>query len=309
MSIITVTFSPAFDVHCSITDFSLYREHLAQITSRDIGGKGVNISRVLTTNGTENTAVVVLGQENAKEFSTQLTDEGITHCDFVVPGRIRENITIHSNDGRETRISFPASFEESGLVTQIEEQLNELIGDGTFIAVTGRIPDGIPLLQIKQWIQRLKNFGARVVIDSRSFTKNDLIECRPWLIKPNEEEIEQYTGREQRSIEAALDTADQLHQRGIENVMISMGKQGAALACSGGRFVAVPPLISPKSTIGAGDSAIAGFLTGAQQGLSAEECLKLAVAFGTASCLTAGTKPPTPSAIAEIFAQTELKRK
>ena len=99
-------------------------------------------------------------------------------------------------------------------------------------------------------------------------------------------------GREIRTAADALDAARALHARGMENVMISLGGAGAVLVCREGDFTAAAPRIKPLSTIGAGDSSIAGFLAAMAEGRPPAECLKTAVAFGSAACLTPGTQPP-----------------
>ena len=113
MKIITITLNPAFDVHCFSENFRPYHENLAKITASEAGGKGVNISRALTVCGTENLAFVVLGEENGDGFARAMSADGMTYRTISVAGRIRENITLHTDHADETRISF------SGLNTLI----------------------------------------------------------------------------------------------------------------------------------------------------------------------------------------------
>jgi fructose-1-phosphate kinase PfkB-like protein len=143
--------------------------------------------------------------------------------------------------------------------------------------------------------------GARVVIDSKSFTLSDLIDVKPWLIKPNGEEIEVYSDRVVKDFGDCRGLAEELCAKGIENVMISLGEKGAMLVNSDGAFVAVPPSVSAVSTVGAGDSTIAGFVSAFADGKRAEECLRRAVAFGSAACMRGGTAPPMACNIADIL--------
>ena len=307
MKITTITLSPAIDVHCYVPELVPAREHLAGVTSRDVGGKGINISRALTANHIPNIAFVVLGDETASTFSDHLSAEGIAHRDFVTCGRVRENITIHTDDGKETRISFSDSLGTAEIWKEIESSLLFSAEEDSIVTITGRVPDGIPLAIIKDTVRKLRAVGVKVVIDSRSFTKNDLIECKPWLIKPNQEEIGQYTGKQIMTLDEAISVAREFHRLGIDNMMLTLGTQGAVLACESGCFAAVPPTVSAISTVGAGDSTIAGFLAGAVQRLSPHECLSLAVAYGTASCLTRGTRAPLPETITKIHSEVKLK--
>lgn len=308
MKIVTVTLSPAFDLHCFVPVLSVGCEHLATVLRRDIGGKGINISRVLSANGTENIAIIALGKDNKTEFSEALRKEKIAFRLLEYSGRVRENITVHTEDGEETRLSFSDGNVPAYLLERVEKQLVSLIEPETVVSLTGRVPDGVAMHQVKQLLLRLKAMGVRVVIDSRSFSKDDIIECSPWLIKPNEEELSEYFGEEICDINMALSAANAFHEDGVENVMVTLGKKGALLVCSEGHFLARAPEISARSTIGAGDSSIAGFLTGFVSGKRAEECLRLAVAYGSAACLTEGTSAPAPHSILELFGKITVQK-
>jgi len=102
----TVTLNPAFDLHFGMEKFEARRENYVQSILRDACGKGINTSRALTVNGVDNTAYVILGEENCAEFAAQLTRDGLNFVPLYTAGRIRENITLHPTGDRETRISL-----------------------------------------------------------------------------------------------------------------------------------------------------------------------------------------------------------
>ena len=161
---------------------------------------------------------------------------------------------------------------------------------------------------VKTFLKELQEKGARIVIDSRSFTLSDLCEMKPWLIKPNQEEISMYLGREIDGFTEVLDSARELFGKGIENVMISLGAKGALLVSGEGAFVAEPPVIEAKSTIGAGDSSIGGFLAAAKAGLDRAQMLRYAVAYGSAACMTEGTRPPKREDVEALLPQITTKK-
>lgn len=301
MRIITLTLNPAFDVHCHTPHFEPFHENLAEITDREAGGKGVNISRALTMNGVENLALVVLGEENGSDFRRALDADGMKYLEITVPGRIRENITLHADDSDETRISFSGFKADDSLLDRVKDAILPMADDGCIITFTGRVPSGISMDAVKALLCELKARGAKIVIDSRSFSKADLIEMAPWLIKPNQEEISEYLGIKVETHEDTLSAAKELNRLGIENVMISLGSKGAMLVCSEGAFTATPPKIEAVSTIGAGDSSIAGFLAAANDGKHAADMLRCAVAYGSAACMSAGTRPPMPCDVAAVM--------
>ena len=307
MKIITITLNPAFDVHCSAEHFEACHENLATITEREAGGKGVNISRALTMNGVDNLALLAVGDANGADFCRELDKDGMTYEAIELKGRIRENITIHTKDAPETRLSFTGFATDESLLEKFEEKLLPMLESGDLVTFTGSVPSGISMAAVKGFIANIKNTGAKVVIDSRSFKKDDLIETKPWLIKPNEEEIAVYLGREIDSFESVMDGAMALYESGIENVMISLGSKGALLVCADGAFIAHPPKIKAISTIGAGDSSIGGFLAAAAAGKRSDEMIKTAVSFGSAACMSAGTRPPMPADVAKIYADVTVE--
>ena len=308
MKLYTLTLNPAFDIHCYAEDFAPFHENLARITSNDAGGKGVNISRALNCSQTENTAVVVMGRENAESFCNAIKQDGIRVKKILVDGRIRENITVHTNNAPETRISFEGFSADDSLLDQAYSLLEEEGLQDSIVTVTGRNPIGITMRAIKRMIAKLQAKGAKVVIDSRSFGKQDLIDCHPWLIKPNEEEIATYAEEEVNSFEDAAKAAQLLREQGIENVMISLGAKGAMLCCEDGCFVARAPEVKVLSTIGAGDTSIGGFCAAAVAGKTYSEMLRYAVSYGSAACMTEGTKPPRLQDIETLLGKTTVER-
>lgn len=293
MKVVTVTLCPAFDIHCYCEGFMPYHENSASITSRDAGGKGINVSRALLESGIDSTAVVVLGEENKQDFSRKLMEYGLRVSEITVGGRIRENITLHTDGKDETRISFRGFGVDGTLAARVRDAiLNEGVAGG-IVCFCGRLPDGLGIDTVKSMIAELRGLGVRVVVDSKSFSLDDLVECRPWLIKPNGEEIREYTGRVVDSLADAANVAESLRVSGIENVMITLGEAGAVLATEQGIYKASAPKVNARSTVGAGDSAIGGFISAICRGGSYSDALGSAVAFGSAACMKEGTEPPS----------------
>lgn len=307
MKIITLTLNPAFDVHCECNNFKPYHESIAKITSKEAGGKGVNISRALTENGVENQAIVIVGTENGDEFCKALQNDGLSVFSVWAKGRIRENITLHEQVNPETRISFEGFCCDGCILTEIEKQIANA-DNQTVITFTGSIPKGIRIEDVLSLLNKARNKGAKIVIDSRSVSFEQLIDFKPWLIKPNKDEAQLYTGLKINSVNDAVVIAKNLNEKGVENVIISLGRDGAVLANDGGEYIATTPDLPILSTIGAGDSMLAGFIDGAAKGLNVENVLKRAVAFGTAACLQEGTKPPKKQDVIDVEKQVAVRK-
>ena len=307
MKIITLTLNPAFDMHCFAADFKPFCENLADVTALDAGGKGVNISRALTSLGVENKALVVLGKDNGDAFRRALTEDKIDGIFIETDGRIRENITLHTNGAPETRISFRGFRADASLLDRVREALDKEVDSDTVLTFTGSLPAGIGAGEARELLCEMKAKGARIVIDSRSFTLDDIKAVRPWLIKPNEEEISLYSALEVCDLKSAARAADELRADCADNVMISLGGAGAVLACEDGVFSASAPKIEVLSTIGAGDSSIAGFIAAAREGVPYSDMLARAVAYGSAACTAEGTRPPEKETVKTLLEKVKVE--
>lgn len=303
MKIITLTLNPAFDLHCFAKNFEPYHENLADIASLDASGKGVNISRALAALGVESKALIVLGNENGNTYRRTLEKDGLDVIFLEVAGRIRENITLHTEGAPETRISFRGFSADASLFCRVSQALDGIIDSDTIVTFTGSLPVGVSVDDAKTMLQEMKAKGAKIVIDSRSFSLDDIKAVQPWLIKPNEEEISIYSDIKVESLENAAQAAAELQKSCSENVIISLGPKGAALASSDGTFTATAPKIKAVSTIGAGDSLIAGFIAATQAHLPSPEALTFAVCCGSAACLTEGSKPPKSETVYALTKQ------
>ncbi len=308
MKIITLTLNPAFDIHCYAKSFKPFCENIAKISSYDAGGKGINISRALSHSGVCNSAYVVVGNENMNTFLKSLQKDNISYKEFVVSGAIRENITLHTKNNPETRLSFEGFCLDNKTLQLIENELAKEDLKNSVIAYTGRIPDGAEVERIKELLKSLKFRGAKIIVDSKSFTKDDIKDIKPYLIKPNEEEVSLYTDIEVTDFQDAKRAAQEIRAEGVENVMISLGSKGALLCTEDGTFYGEAPKIEVHSTIGAGDSSIAGFIEAISSGESYAMALKNAIAYGSAACMCEGTKPPKKEDIKKIYERIDIKR-
>ncbi len=323
MKIITITLNPAFDLHYEVKDFRLYKENYVDSILVAAGGKGINISRALSKNDIDNTAYVVLGKENAADFVSRLEVDGLNFKGIYCEGRIRENITIHTPNAPETRISLDNFSLNNEILIQLLRELKQLICEHTIVTFTGRIPNGLSVDCVIDFLRELRKQKCLLVIDCNSFSMEDLINIRPWLIKPNEQEVQMLLGKQITTIEQARKAAVEIHKMGIENIIVSMGKKGAAAAITADETKAITsnlatanlsyisyivevPQIEAISTIGAGDSLLAGFIGAYTQGLSYKECLKNAIAFGTAACLTKGTAAPRQEDVERLKQEVKI---
>lgn len=305
MKIVTLTLNPALDIHYYLDNFKPLSENYAHSASKSAGGKGINVSRALSMLEVENRAVVILGNESAEEFKDLLSKSDISYEAVYCDAKIRENVTLHPHNDKETRISL-----DTFSIT--EENFNQAfcladLKKNDILIFAGRLPKGILKSAVIEKLKELAASGVLLAVDCNSFTPSDIKELRPWFIKPNSDEAKALTGIDAEDLNSAYLAAVKLSKDyDIPNVLISAGKEGAAYYGEYGGFSVLVPKIAAVSTIGAGDSTVAGFVGAFYKNESIIECLRTACASGTAACLSEGTEPPTKENFSKIKSQIEV---
>ncbi len=304
MKLITVTLSPVYDVFYKIPSFLPFGENSASEVSRFVGGKGLNVSRALLSYGVESTAVLLLGKENCDGIINEVNSLGLNTISVTCNGYLRENITVLSDKG-ETRInsdSFSCGQKE---LSDILDRISSIAEQSDIIICSGRFPKGLSEAECEGFVASLMKLSSRVALDTASLSGEAIMRLKPWLIKPNEHEMSSVFGIKVKNEAEAVAAAQGLCQLGLSNVMISLGKSGAVYCGELGCAKVTVPSVRVKSTVGAGDSTVGGFVYAYSRKMGLEDSLKTACAFGTAACLTKGTTPPSRSDIDAI--KNEIK--
>ncbi len=300
MKILTVTLNPAYDIFYTVPGFLPNRENLATAVSVFTGGKGLNLSRALKAGGCTSTAFLLLGKNNGPAFEEAVRQSGVDAHVFYVDGRVRENLTLLTEGGPETRISEQSFSVTPALLDRVLQDLTEAIDSETVVVLAGSFPRGLTREEMLRFVGALRALTPYLVLDSKSFSAADTVALRPWLIKPNAEELEAFADHPCNTEDEILAAAEALHRRGIPHVLVSLGGDGALYCGDTGRYRITVPPITPLSTVGAGDSTVAGFLAAYVSGAALPTCLARACAFGSAACLMPGTNPPKRQTIEEL---------
>jgi 6-phosphofructokinase 2 len=287
--IYTITLNPALDrtlwiqkVRDDVSNRILEEKSFA-------GGKSVDVSKVLKNLGVDNIALGFVGGFAGRELEGRLLNEGI-ETDFVrVSGETRTNIIIHET-GTGKQLAFNARGPEikPDELMQFIEQLEKL-PCGDVVAIGGSIPLGVSPEIYRKIISLVKKCKAKVVLDVDGEALRQGIKALPNVIKPNIHELSELAGRELNGLDDVVSAARSINQQGVEIVLVSMGAKGILLVSDGQQYLAVPPNVNVESTIGAGDSSVAGFVSGLVRGKDLKQCLIYAVAAGTATTLRQGT--------------------
>lgn len=309
MKIYTVTLNPVYDIFYRVPSLKLCEENQASSVDLYTGGKGVNVSRALLSCGYDTTAYLLLGHENCQSFIEGLTRAQIHTRLFYTDGRMRENVTLIGDNGEETRVVMNNFSANPETLSYILSTLRKEVTPDDIIACCGRFPAGIPTSDTVAFIEGLKEITDKVVLDTKSIGISDMIEISPWFIKPNQKEAAALVGYPCTNTESAMRAAEELHSKGINHVMISLGDKGAVYCGELGKCTVSIPYITPVSTVGAGDSAVAGFVAAYTDGPDMVKCVTTACAYGTACCLEEGTNPPKPEVIENILKQISVIKK
>ncbi len=281
--IYTLTLNPCLDyVLCCD---SLIQGETNRSFSEEIfpGGKGINVSYILKQLGKESVALGFIGGFTGSELEKLVAEKGII-CDFinVKNGNTRINIKLKTSEITEVNASG-FSLDDSDM-QELYGKLNKLCSGDTLI-IGGSAPKGAPDSIYEDICSYIDGKGIRLIIDTSGEKLKKCLKYRPFLIKPNKEELSQTLGKVISSQDDLLCCAKELKALGAVNVLISLGSDGACLLDEYGKYhTCSAHKIKPVNTVGAGDSMVAGFLAGSDLGY--EYALKLANACGgaTASC-------------------------
>ena len=302
----TVTLNPTFDITCLLDGLEPGRINRVQTSRTDPGGKGINLSRVFARFQPKSLALGIAGEETASLLQKRLEQEGVVSAFFTVPGAVRENMTYLLPDHREYKVNQPGPSLPSGTLQAFLPWMEQHISGGnTVIAFAGSLPDGMSGDEFVAFASHFQT-KSRLVLDTSALSLSQLLACRPWVIKPNLEELEQLMGRSLNSLDQRLQAAQELIQGGVEQVLVSLGEEGLLGVTNQQALLAKVPKVSVCSTVGAGDSALAGFLLALSKGESWSVALRLAASFGTAAVATEGTNPPDQAAVQRIYSQVTL---
>ncbi len=253
------------------------------------GGKGVDVSKVLTRFGVNNKALGFVGGFAGEELEGLLVNQGIA-CDFVrISGGTRTNIIINEIDsGSQTLFNARGPEIKAYELMQVIRKV-EILDTPEMVILSGSLPPGVNPEIYRKIIEIVKSNGAKAVLDTDGEALRVGMLGLPDIIKPNVHELSRLQGVTLETIDEIVSSARRLQEEGIEIVLVSMGVRGMMLVGEGVQYIASPPKVEAVNTIGAGDSAVAGFIYGQVLGKSMKESLAWAVAAGTATIMRPGT--------------------
>jgi 1-phosphofructokinase len=283
--IFTVTFNPAIDYVMQVEKIKFGKTNRSSYEEIHFGGKGINLSLVLAELGSDTTALGFIAGFTGDALEKEVEKKGIK-TDFVhlKSGNTRINVKLKGEV--ETEINAAGPHIEADELSQLFEKL-ELLKSGDTLVFAGSIPTSLPSDIYEQIAKNIQSKGVRLVVDATGDLLLNTLKYKPFLIKPNKQELEEIVGKEIKTEDNLISAADFLKQKGAENVLVSLGADGAVLLAADGKVYKRPAFkVNAVNTVGSGDSMVAGFLAGLDKGY--EYALRLGAAAGAATATLSG---------------------
>lgn len=290
--IVTVTPNPSLDRTVEIDQLRRGEVHRATGGRVDPGGKGVNVSRALAAGDVATVAVIPSGGAEGAQFSELLAPFGVQAVRVPIAGTMRSNITVVEPDGTTTKLNEPGPELSAEEIGALERTVLELAARATWVVGAGSLPRGVGTDFYARLVGMLRAVDARVCVDGSGRPFVEAVDAGPDLVKPNADELAELVGRPLRRLGEIVDAAHEVRKRGVDTVLVSLGADGALLVSGEEVLHGWAPAARVRSTVGAGDATLAGFLAGGGRG---RKGLVSALAYGTAAVGLPGSVMPRPS--------------
>ncbi|MFO6422604.1 1-phosphofructokinase [Motilimonas sp. KMU-193] len=306
VKVVTVTMNPALDLTGHLDQLTPGGLNIVDSASLHPAGKGVNVAKVLVELGADVTVTGFLGETNQGEFVDLFTQAGLTDEFIRVPGATRINVKLVEQNQSVSDINFPGVEITNGAFEQLRQKLHDLTKQTEIFVIAGSLPRGVSSAQCQALIVELKQRGAKVFFDSSKQALAAGVKALPYLIKPNELELSELTARPLHSITDVLDAANQLHQQGCEQVVVSMGEHGLVWLDNQGVMAAKPPKVTVVSTVGAGDTLVAALCWGELQQWPKQQTLVFATALAAMAVSQVGVGFHSPTQFDSLMSQVQV---
>ncbi len=307
--IATVTLNPSLDKTVTVERLIIDEANRWTSLRRDPGGKGINVSRVIRVLGGDTIAFGFMGGIDGKVLEQLLKQQEVPFDFTPIKGEIRSNFIITNlRTRRQTRIDAPGPSISSKELQNLVNKITHLEPKPNFMVFAGSVPPGVPDDIYRRLLEEAGKQGIKTVLDSDNQWLIEGIKSKPDVIKPNVHEAEELLGAKLRDEESIVQAVNSLVAQGIGIVAISRGKDGMIISDGDKIVTVVSPPVEIRSTVGAGDSAIAGLVMKLSEGAGIEEAARLAVAAGAATALTPGTALCLREDVERLLPQVKVQK-
>ena len=307
--IYTVTLNPCIDKALIVNKLELNELNRAVSSRTDASGKGINVSITLSVLDTKSIALGFMGAPNKQLYDETLQNYNV-ESDFVyINSSTRTNtkiIDLFTN--KQTDVSESGFPVEEFQKEQLFLMLSKYIDSSSIVDFSGSMPKNFSHSDYRKLVELALSKGAKVIIDSEKENLSLAIEKKVLLIKPNQYEFENYLGVEFTNKKDIANAALEMCKSGVENVIVSLGKDGCIFATKENVFYSKTLDVPVKSITGAGDSVVAAFISGYSKNLPYEDIIKLCMATSNACVMTDGSLPAEKDTINELIKKIEIEK-
>ncbi len=290
-AIVTLTFSPCIDKTASVPYLEAEKKLHCSAPTLEPGGGGINVARVIKRLGLPVIAVYPSGGYSGKFLDHLMRKEEVESVTIETENETRENIIIvDESSNNQYRFGMPANaLSEHEWKACLDAVTHIPAMD--YLVVSGSMPPGVPLSVFKELPAIARSKNARLVVDTSGPALKEAIHQGVYMLKPNLGELSSLAGTNRLGIDKVEETARHvLNEYGCEILVVSMGKDGAMLVSKDEAFIARSPDVPRKSTVGAGDSMVAGIVYSLTREKSLKNALLYGIACGTAATMNPGTE-------------------
>jgi 6-phosphofructokinase 2 len=308
-AIITITFSPCIDKSTSIPSLIAEKKLKCTAPKLEPGGGGINVARALKKLGGQATAIFPSGGYTGKYFNHLLEKENIPAIIIETVNETRENIIVlDESSNNQYRFGMPGTELSEGEWKQCLKAAEE-INNVEFIVASGSLPPGVPTNIYAQLAKKAKVKNEKFILDTSGEALREALEEGVYLIKPNLGELAALAGKKELQPDQIGDISKKIIKDGkCEIVVVSMGADGAMLVTKDIAEIIKPPSVKRKSTVGAGDSMVAGIVFYLSRGKNIFEAAQYGVACGTAATMNSGTALCKKEDAEKVFALLQLDK-
>ncbi|NUE95787.1 1-phosphofructokinase [Gilliamella sp. ESL0232] len=302
----TITLNPAYDLLGFCPKVELGDVNLVQTNALLAAGKGINVAKVLSDLDVQLTIGGFLGKENRDGFNLLFKSLNVIDQFETIEGRTRINVKLTEENSEVTDLNFSGfTISEQDWQRFVTNSL-EWLKDIDMVAISGSLPAGVSLDKFTKWMEQVKAICPKIVFDSSRDALVAGLKAKPWLIKPNDKELEMWVGRKLPTLEDVKAAAMELVNDSIENVVISLGSKGALWVTKNEAWLAKPPKCHVVSTVGAGDSMVAGLMYGLMTNRSIKDTLVFASSVAALSVGQAGVGISDCQAVNNMLEKIEI---
>lgn len=305
--IVTITLSPCIDKSTTVDRFIPEKKLKCSYPLLEAGGGGINVSKVLKNFKAPSFCLYISGGYTGKILDSLVFHEGVKALQVQSELYTRENIIVFENHTHlQFRFGMPVNRVNTKEWKEIIKQLKDV--NPACVVLSGSIHPGISNDFFAELYAFIKKSGCKLVVDTSGKALKKILNTGAYLIKPNQSEFSSLFGKEKLSVPAIIQKGKQLVNKGrIENIVVSLGKEGALLINKAETFHYTPPELKVKSTVGAGDSMVAAIVYSISNGKPISEAVKFGIAAGSATTINSGMRLCSLSGAKKLLSKVKVK--